>query len=284
MKKWFGTATNIHNQKSFATELEIKVRERTEELNHTIAILESKNIELNHQNAELASFTYIASHDLQEPLRKIQAFSNRILSEEGSNFSARSKDYFNRMISASVRMQNLINALLNYSRTTISEKRFVPTDLNQLMQEVLLSLQHLLEENRAVVKYPPLPVVRIIPHQFHQLMSNLITNAIKYQRKGIDPVIQLSASQVTAFEVDSNEDPGTGKYWEISVADNGIGFEQQYEKKIFELFQRLHDEKEYTGTGIGLAICKKIVQNHNGFISAKGNPGVGAVFQIYLPV
>lgn len=245
--------------------------------------LEAKNIELLQSNAELNSFTYVASHDLQEPLRKIQTFSNRILDKEYENFPVETRDYFQRIMSASERMQNLITALLNYSRASNTDVSYIPTDLNVVVEEVKNNLSELVEENNAVIETASLPRLNIVPLQFNQLFSNLIINAIKYRKKEIDPVIKITAQTIPANEIQTQASFVSDKYYEIKISDNGIGFDQQYATLIFDLFQRLHGTNEYAGTGIGLAICKKIVQNHRGFIEAVGQPGIGSTFNIYLP-
>ena len=243
--------------------------------------LEVKNLELLRSNTELASFTYVASHDLQEPLRKIQTFVSRILDKDDNSLTEITGEYFQRIIAASNRMQSLINSLLSYSRTNTSEIALALTPLNTIVEDVRNNISELIEENNATIEVGDLPVLNIIPVQFTQLFSNIIMNAIKYRRRGVDPVIKITADVV---ELQNQSLPVNNKHWKISIADNGIGFEQQYEDKIFELFQRLHGRTEYEGTGIGLAICKKIVQNHNGFIEAIGKPDVGATFIIYLPL
>ena len=246
--------------------------------------LETKNRELIQSNTELASFTYIASHDLQEPLRKIQTFSNRILDKENENFSAGTRDYFERITAASSRMQNLITALLNYSRTTSSDIDYMPADLNEIVKEVKNNLREYFEESGTVIEVARLPELNVIPHQINQLFTNILINALKYRKPGIKPLIKIDADMVALPEIESKPSGYTDNYWKISISDNGIGFEQKYEDKIFELFQRLHTNAEYEGTGVGLAICKKIVQNHNGFIKAIGEPGTGSIFNVYLPI
>jgi PAS domain S-box-containing protein len=241
--------------------------------------LEAKNSELIKSNTELASFAFIASHDLQEPLRKIQTFTNRLLEVDYESFSDRTRDYFDRISTASVQMQQLINALLDYSRLNTSDIVYTSTDLNFIIDTVRENLKELIEENELTIKVDKLPVLDIIQIQFIQLFSNLVTNAIKYKKAGVNPVLNISADIVNISEKPAAEN----LYWEIKVADNGIGFDPIYKEKIFELFQRLHGRTEYEGTGIGLAICKKIVQNHQGFINAEGHPGIGAIFNIYIP-
>jgi PAS domain S-box-containing protein len=246
-------------------------------------ILRIKNLQLERSNAELESFNYIASHDLQEPLRKIQAFSQRILQKEGHLFSAFSQDYFSRINASAARMQNLINALLSYSRADASAKEAKTVDLNIIMEQVIADLQEMIEEKKAHFIFNPLPTIHGVNIQVQQLMINLVSNAIKYSKPGVPPVIRITVAVITGNAI---PDPSADKklnYWKIDVADNGIGFEQEYEHKIFELFQRLHNNQDYMGTGIGLAICKKIIRNHQGFITATGQPGLGAVFSIYFP-
>jgi PAS domain S-box-containing protein len=246
--------------------------------------LTQKNLELERNNEELESFTYIASHDLQEPLRKIQSFSKILLDQEAENFSERGRDYFLRVISAAARMQHLIESLLNYSRVNMSEVKFVPTDLNAVLEEVKQNLFEKLAEKKAVIESSVLPNLNVMPMHFYQLFSNLIINSLKYSKAQEPPFIIISSSVVSGADIMLEGIAKRKRFWKLVFEDNGIGFEPQYEQKIFELFQRLHGRTEYEGTGIGLAICKKIVHNHNGYITAKGNPGVGASFVIYLPV
>ncbi len=241
--------------------------------------LELKNRELTLSNTELAAFTYIASHDLQEPLRKIQTFSDRILDSD-ENFAVTTKDYFQRIIAATTRMQNLITSLLKYSRASASEVVFTPTDLNHTLQEIKNNLNERLEETGGVIKVSPLPVLNVIPEQLEQLFNNIISNSIKYRNPTTPLVVQVNAKMATASELNG---AANGKnFWRIDVKDNGIGFEPQYASKIFEMFQRL-TPGQYEGTGIGLAICKKIVQNHHGTIEAQSEPGKGTTITVYLP-
>jgi PAS domain S-box-containing protein len=246
--------------------------------------LEEKNQALSRTNDELASFAYVASHDLQEPLRKMQIFSTRILEKAGDSLSPDVADYFRRIMDGAKRMQNLIKALLQYSRLNSSDVNFVPTDLNALVEEVKNSIIETIEENRATVVISALPQAKVVPHQMSQVFSNILLNSIKYKREGADPFITISTQVVDS---DSVPIPGLRKpqrFWQISVADNGIGFDPAYAERIFEVFQRLHTASEYQGTGIGLAICRKIMQAHGGHITAEGRPGKGSVFNIYLPL
>jgi PAS domain S-box-containing protein len=245
--------------------------------------LEANNLALTQSNSELASFAYIASHDLQEPLRKIQLFSNLILEHDADRFTPRTKDYFNRMTEAARRMQRLIIALLDYSRITTAETTYLLTDLNGLVGEVRDSLQVIVEETGALIDISGLPVLRVIPHQFIQLFSNIILNAIKYRKPGFAPMIEISAAKLPVAGLRLPANFKDSHYWEIRISDNGIGFDQQYAGRIFELFQRLNNAPEVEGTGIGLSICYKIVQNHGGYITAEGSKGEGATFVLYLP-
>ncbi len=244
--------------------------------------LKAKNIELENANAELASFNYVASHDLQEPLRKIQGFSKRIINEEANHLSDKAKDYFKRINAAAQRMQNLITSLLSYSRTNNAELLFVKTDLNKTLNEVKLTLHESIKAKNAIIKSDHLPTIDAIQVQMHQLFVNLIGNSLKYSKKNEAPLINITAEKVNNSENEGRENQ-YGFFWKIAITDNGIGFEQQYEHKIFEIFQRLHGKSEYEGTGIGLVICKKIIMAHHGSISAIGKPGIGSTFTFLLP-
>ena len=239
--------------------------------------LEEKNAELERKNKELESFNYIASHDLQEPLRKIQLFYSRILERDKGQMSEMSLEYFASIGNAANRMQKLIEALLSYSTTNFKGMAFEKADLNDILAEVKTDLEEAICAKNAKITSETLPKVSVIAFQFRQLMANLISNGIKYSQQGIPPEISISCREVQPEEGKSR------KYWQIDVADNGIGFEQKYEHKIFELFQRLHGKTDFAGTGIGLAICKKIIENHNGYIKVKSEPGKGSVFSVFLP-
>ena len=245
--------------------------------------LELKNSELVKSNAELASFAYIASHDLQEPLRKIQIFSDRILEKELSSLSENGQDHFLRMKAAAKRMQTLIEDLLMYSRTNARQQKLEPTDLNKIVDEIKEDLQDELQLKDAVLKTDHMCEAKVIPFQFRQLLYNLISNSLKFSKPKSPPIIRIRSEIAKGEEFQVAKLTREQKYCHISVADNGIGFEPQYNEKIFELFQRLHDKTEYSGTGIGLAIVKKIVENHNGVITANSKLNQGTTFDIYIP-
>ncbi len=253
---------------------------RLDELNRS---LEQKNKELERSNNELASFSYVASHDLQEPLRKIQTFSRRIIDTELTNLSAQGKDYFKRMESAARRMQRLIEDLLTFSRTNTTLKTLEQADLNVILAEVKISLKEHIEEKGAIIESGQLPVAKVIVFQFRQMLENLILNSLKYAKPGQAPQIKITSEMFTGVPVQSEDPDAHGNYFKIDIMDNGIGFEQEFAEKIFELFQRLHGKHEYPGTGLGLAICRKIMQNHHGFISAHSEINQGATFTVYLP-
>ena len=277
IQMWVGTSTDIHDSKIFIDELESKVQLRTKEL--LIA-----NEELVKTNMELAQFAYVASHDLQEPLRKIQTFATRILETESENLSPKGKDYFNRMQASSTRMQQLIVDLLAFSRANAVEKNYEQTDLNHLLILVKEQLQESIQQKNAVIISDHLPALTVIAYQFEQLFTNLIANSLKFTVPGVAPIIKISSGYVSGNEINLPEVDKNRSYQFLSFSDNGIGFDTQFKDRIFQVFQRLHSKTAYEGTGIGLAICKKIVENHHGFIDAVSEPGKGATFMIYLPL
>ena len=251
------------------------------ELNHS---LKHKNDQLEQSNNELASFSYIASHDLQEHLRKMQTFSSRILEKEFQTLTPQGTEYFKRMDFAAKRMQTLIDDLLTFSRTNTQTKNFKQADLNQILESVRNDIKDSIDEKHATIVSDHLPVANIISFQFRQLIENLLLNALKYNKAGVPPQISITCSTYESAYEGSNADLMKGTYYKIDFKDNGIGFEQKYHLRIFELFQRLHGKSEYPGTGLGLAICKRIMQNHKGAITAEGVPDEGATFTVYLPV
>jgi light-regulated signal transduction histidine kinase (bacteriophytochrome) len=244
---------------------------------------EKRAAELIHANKELEAFTYISSHDLQEPLRKIQTFTNRIIDDETQTLSDKGIEYFLRIQDAANRMQTLINDLLAYSRTTTSERKFENTNLNRIIEGVKNDFKEIIAEEHAIIEVGEMCYAHIIPFQFHQLIHNLIGNALKFSRPGIAPHIVIKSRIIQGSTVDDLQLVNENKYCHITVSDNGIGFKPEYKDHIFEIFKRLHDKEEISGTGIGLTIVKKIVENHNGAITATGDLNKGATFDIYIP-
>lgn len=243
--------------------------------------LQHLNDNLLRSNRELEQFAYITSHDLQEPLRKIQTFVDLI--ERNNTDAATSKRYLDKIANCAARMSLLINDVLSYSRLIRTDERLKDTDLNEVLEVVLSDFEFLIEEKHAVIRSNNLPVVKGLPLQLQQLFANLISNAIKFCER--TPVIEISHENVSVDEARKVPDLNDQQsYVKLIFKDNGIGFDQQYAEKVFTIFQRLNHRKAYSGSGIGLALCKRIVENHNGMILASSEPEKGTTFIIYLPV
>lgn len=245
--------------------------------------IEERNRELEANNKELQAFNYVASHDLQEPLRKIQTFISRLVDKDLNSLSENGQQYLLKIQDSSQRMRVLIDDLLKYSRANKAEQVFEETDLNNLFENSKLELVQIIEEKKASIINDELPVLNVIPFQMQQLFTNLISNSLKYSKENVVPEITVNISEVDASQEEAIPVNEKNKYYKIIFKDNGIGFDSQYAEKIFLLFNRLHNKNEFSGTGIGLAICKKIVENHKGFIFADGQIDSGATFTIYLP-
>lgn len=264
------------------------IHDVTEQFKKTFE-LEENNKKLIAINAELESFNNIASHDLQEPLRKIQMFISRIEANDLTAISDAGKGYFDKIKLSANRMQNLMIDLVNYTRTVKSDKIFVKIDLNHVLKNVQDELDMSIQETNAKITVQELPEIFGTKFQIQQLFVNLISNSLKYTKPQINPEIQISMDESfvddlkDAINEKSDKIITSKDYYKIIVSDNGIGFNQEYSQRIFQLFRRLETEITYTGTGLGLAICKKTVENHNGFIKAEGYPNIGAKFIIYLP-
>lgn len=246
-------------------------------------ILENKVKELDRTNKELEEFAYIASHDLQEPLRKITSFSERLKEKLPPNLEPDVQLYLNRMLAATDNMRTLIDNLLEFSRTSRISEPFVKTDLNNIISEVRADLELKIEESKSEINSDVLPTIDAIPMQMRQLFTNLFTNAIKFRSPGEVPRISITSQVMSDEEKESRQLRPNIPYYRIVVKDLGIGFDPEFSTKIFQIFQRLHGKAEYPGSGIGLAICKKIVENHTGIIFAESEPGKGAEFIILLP-
>ena len=237
--------------------------------------------ELENRNSELEQFAYIASHDLQEPMRKIQTFTEVI--ERNLDDEVIVKRYFEKINTSARRMVELITSVLNYSRLSKERDLREDADLNEVLAGIESDFELPIREKNAKIVYNGLPVLKAHPLQMHQLFSNLISNALKFSSGS--PVITISSQKIAKEGMKSSPVVLTAdQYLEIVVKDNGIGFEQEYENLIFSMFQRLHPRQEYAGTGIGLAICKKIMENHKGFMRAEGEPRKGSSFYLYFPL
>ncbi|WP_198342316.1 sensor histidine kinase [Pedobacter psychrophilus] len=246
--------------------------------------LESKVEELNSSNQDLEQFAYVASHDLQEPLRKIRAFGERLQNKFTDNITPEGLDYIKRMQNASERMQTLIDDLLTFSRVTRTDEVYVDVDLHDEFQKIIEDLEYTIEKKNATIDLMVNHHIDAIPSQIRQLFQNLLSNAIKFTKEGVPPLVEIKSEILKGEALDNERLEQNKDYCRITVKDNGIGFDQQYADKIFELFQRLHTRNEYQGTGIGLAVCKKIVDKHNGEIIVSSKQNEGTLFAIILPI
>jgi signal transduction histidine kinase len=246
-------------------------------------ILENKIEELNKSNRELEEFAYVASHDMQEPLRKISTFGQRLKTQFAGQLNEDGNIFLTRMLNASENMRNLIDNLLEFSKVSRNKQPYEATDLSSIIQDTIDDLDMQIEETSTDISVGPMPVIEAIQSQMRQLFFNLLHNAIKFRKKDAALLIQVTQKKLSNQEKKTFQLPAKHEYYCIKVSDNGIGFEQQYAEKIFQLFQRLEAKSEYPGTGIGLSICRKIVVNHKGLIFAESEPGKGTVFSIILP-
>ncbi|RRA99751.1 sensor histidine kinase [Larkinella rosea] len=282
---WSGFLVDVQAQKMVDRTLKdnlelMETKQKLEKYQHELKL----NIgELNRSNQELAEFAYVASHDLQEPLRKIQSFGTVLVEQFRNELSPPAQDLVQRMHQAAERMHVLIKDILTYSRLNTQHQAFRPIDLNVLVQEVLGDLEVNIGEKKARIGVEPLPSLYGNPLQLRQLFQNLLSNALKFSAPDRSLQIHIFAREVTIFDIPTpvrNREPA---YLAISVEDNGIGFDERYHNRIFQLFQRLHGKDQYAGTGIGLTICKKVAEMHGGTIAAQSHPGQGATFTVYLP-
>ncbi|WP_264523300.1 CHASE3 domain-containing protein [Flavobacterium sp. N502536] len=245
--------------------------------------LQERNLELEKSNKELASFNHVASHDLQEPLRKIQTFISRVSDADKAVMSQSARDYIAKIEVSAKRMRVLIDDLLLFSRTNTTKKEFIKSNLNELLKNAEAELTEMIDEKKAIITTTKLPKLSVIPYQIEQLFINLIGNSLKYSRPNIAPEIAIESQKVFSVDYPELLDQNVKKFHKITFTDNGMGFDPQFKETIFVLFQRLHSKTDYPGTGIGLAICKKIVDNHKGYIMADSQPDQGSVFTIFLP-
>ncbi|MEI6950799.1 PAS domain S-box protein [Paraflavisolibacter sp. H34] len=263
--KWFGTSTNIEHQKASEETLEQRVRERTEEL--------------ERKNKELQQFAYISHHDLQEPLRKILLFGDMVTGQGEDSLSEPLRSRLDKILASAFRMSEVLRDVLDFASLD-KEEAFVATDLGEILTAVQTDLEGVIAAKGARILSGKLPVLKAVPHQMHQLFYNLLANALKFSTPGRPPLVIISCQGPAASGLQAEGDKPS---YLITVADNGIGFSQESAEKIFDIFQRLHSKEAYSGTGIGLALCKKVVGNHFGKIWAEGSPGEGAIFKVLLP-
>ncbi|MCP2025445.1 signal transduction histidine kinase [Flavobacterium sp. HSC-32F16] len=263
--------------------LNAKITKANEELAAQYIAIEKYAAELKKRNTELDAFTHISSHDLQEPLRKIQTFTNIILAKEYQNLSPDGQAKFDRILYSTNRMRELINDLLAFSRTNITDRVYENTDLNIIVENVKEALRENIKEKNALILTNFHGKINIIPFLFIQLIENLVNNALKFSQKEIPIQIEIKSQIASGEELKNDKLLLDQNYCHISIQDNGIGFDPEHSEKIFGVFQRLHSRDIYDGTGIGLAIVKKIVENHNGIITATARPMQGATFHIYIP-
>jgi signal transduction histidine kinase/CHASE3 domain sensor protein len=245
--------------------------------------LQERNKELEKSNKELASFNHVASHDLQEPLRKIQTFISRVSDADKAVMSDTAKNYITKIESSAKRMRVLIDDLLLFSRTNTTKKEFIKMNLNELLDNAEAELAETIDEKKALIKTSKLPKLAVIPYQIEQLFINLIGNSLKYSRPDTTPEITISSEKVNSSDYPEILEQSISKFHKITFTDNGMGFDPQFKETIFVLFQRLHSKTDYPGTGIGLAICKKIVENHKGYITADSSINKGSIFTVFLP-
>jgi PAS domain S-box-containing protein len=273
LQYWIGYIVDIHAQKVYEQTLmdNIELKQTQEQLKENQLMLEKYIDELNRSNRELTQFAFIASHDLQEPVRKLLFYSDYLLQKYTGNIDGKGVEYLKNMHGASQRMRNLIQDLLLFSQIHKEKMEFRDIDLNVIANEMHQDLEMTIEEKKATLTIDPLPKIQADGGMMRQLFTNIIGNSLKYSKPGQSPEIT-----VTNHEIDG--------YLEIAFADNGIGFDEKYNAQIFTLFQRLHTRDVYEGTGLGLAICRKIVELHNGKIRAEAKEGVGATFYVSLPL
>jgi signal transduction histidine kinase len=263
--KFAGSLRDITHQKNIADSLKNKIEE------------------LHHSNRELEEFAFIASHDLQEPLRKITTFSDRLLEKYKDTLTGDGNLYLSRIVASAENMRTLISNLLEFSRVAKTSQPFEQVNLDISLREVKSDLELLIEDSGTVINASPLPTVHAVSSQMKQLLENIIGNAIKFRKHGVSPQIDIETSLLDTDEKLKYELNPTIPYYKITITDNGIGFENEYANRIFQIFQRLHGKADYPGTGIGLAICKKIVEYHRGVIYGENIPDRGARFTFILP-
>jgi PAS domain S-box-containing protein len=267
--KWIGALTDIHEQKMVAERLEQLVNERTKELKRS--------------NEDLQQFAHVASHDLKEPLRKVIMFSSRLKDELGTSVTEKSISFLDKIANSALRMYSMIDGVLLYSSADVLEQASEPIDLGKLLQSIETDLEVVISEKHAVITYEHLPIIEGSAVLIYQLFYNLLSNSLKFSRDGVPPKILIESTDLNGEQVAGIGLSPTGKYWKITIRDNGIGFDLEQAEKIFGTFTRLHSKDKYEGTGLGLSLCRKIAERHGGAIYAEGIPDQGSVFTLLLP-
>jgi signal transduction histidine kinase len=281
-KRLYSENTFHNEENDFSGEYKGIIRDISESYFYKKA-LEQKVTELDKSNQDLEEFAYIASHDLQEPLRKISTFTGRLSSRFQGKLGEEGDMYVQRILSSTQNMQVLLEDLLNFSRLSSKDKQFEMTSLQKCFDDSISDLEVKIEETKALVACESLPEILGYPSQIKQLFFNLLSNAVKFRKPNEPPVIRISCEEISSTKYPDLDLQKDQNYLKITFEDNGIGFEQEFSERIFLMFQRLNGKAEYSGSGIGLSICKKIVENHKGFIFANGILGKGALFTILLP-
>jgi PAS domain S-box-containing protein len=283
VKEWFGTCTDIHDQKMMMEDLEKRVEGRTKELMQMNNRLARVNRDMERKNKELEQLAWIASHDLKEPLRKIRTYMSA-LEDHLKTLDAVSQNYLGKMQASAIRMNQLITDILNFSQLSMLEDSFEEINLNVVMQDVVKDQETVIVQKKAKVIWSNLPSIYGLRIQLYQLFYNLVNNSLKFSKADVPPVIEISSKPLTKREAAFIKQLDQKiAYHRITVADNGIGFDEQYATKVFDIFQRLHAKSEYEGTGIGLSLCKKIAHNHHGELLARSRQGAGTKMIVILP-
>lgn len=270
----------------FEEELQARVKAQTAELVEANERLVRSNQELKRSNINLEEFAYAASHDMKEPIRKIHFFADRVKTNLKQRFNDDEIKYFDRMEAAAKRMGSLIDDLLSYSQVSLRPKMFEVVDLNEVIKQVLSDLELEIEEKKAEIKMTKLPTIKGHRRQMQQAFQNLISNALKFNKQHVAPVISITSKKIYGSDtgLTLSQEESHWSYYCIEITDNGIGFEQSEAERIFNVFTRLHGNSEYRGTGVGLSIVRKVAENHKGFVTAKSDINIGATFQILLPL
>jgi PAS domain S-box-containing protein len=281
--RWFQTFGTVFNRNASGEvehilniSLDITEKIKAEE------VLLQKTIELQQSNKSLEEFAFIASHDLKEPLRKISTLTDRLVLQENKNMSEDGKIYLEKVVRSSIRMQQMVDDLLSLAQVS-SDRSFQKVNLQNLLVEVLQTFDQKLEETKAKVIFNDLPTAMVVPSQFRQLFQNLVSNSLKFSRPDVDTVVDIGHEYLTGHAVQEHKLPPADRYLKLTFKDNGIGFDNKFLPKIFSIFQRLHPRNKYEGNGIGLSICKRIVENHGGVMLASGAVNEGAVFTVIVP-